>query len=137
MAHTSLLFVSEGECAEQLCSAFKVIGLSLDKTPSLFENKEVCILEYLCKGEKNCAVEIRFRNATLSCLFDGNTLCDSSYLFLDDQKDLKDYIEYCNRTYDYNYIMSAWVTEKLCLQVKYNDGDYFFIASPASALCQS
>jgi hypothetical protein len=136
MAHTPLLFVSEGECAEQLCSAFKVIGLSLDIIPSLFENKEVCIMEYLRKREKSSAVEIRFRNATLSCLFDGNILCDSSYLFLDDQKDLKDYIEYCNRTYVYNYIMSAWVTEKNCLQVKYNNGDYIFIASPTSALAK-
>ncbi len=104
--------------AEHINSAYRVLQHSYKVIPKLFPGKEVCVMDYISGKQNEKAIEIRFETATLSCLFDENDICDSSFLFLDDFNDLQHYVDYCNKTYIYDYIRRGWIIENHCLEIR-------------------
>jgi hypothetical protein len=111
--------------AEHINSAYKVLKHSFRKIPELFDGKEICVMDYIMKEQKEKAIEIRFDTATLTCTFDEDDFCDYSFLFLDNLEDLHHYVDYCNRTYKYDYIRRAWIVEDYCLEIRVGKDDYF------------
>ena len=109
-----------------------VLKHSFNTIPALFADKEMCIMNYMSKDIKDKAIEIRFDTVTFTCLFDKNDVCDSSFLFLDDLDDLPDYVEYCNKMYDYNLMLSGWMIKDYCFRIKPSKGDFFFALLPIS-----
>lgn len=111
--------------AEHLNSAYKVLKHSFKVIPDLFPDKEICIMDYISSKQNDKAIEIRFDTATLTCIFDENDFCDYSFLFLDNLDHLEHYVDYCNRTYKYNYIRRAWIIGDYCLEISTGKDDYF------------
>lgn len=90
---TSQTTISLSDCAQATlnCSKYEIT--------SRFEQKEINILNYNQKDEKETLIEIRLDGGTLSCLMNQDDVCYKSYLFLDDLDHLHVYINYCDNNY--------------------------------------
>ena len=62
-------------------------------------------------------MEIRFDILTLSCRFDENDSCDSSFLFLDSSDDFQHCVDYCNEMYVYNSQLNGWIVKNCFLRI--------------------
>lgn len=116
--------------AEQVNSAYKVINHPFTVIPQMFEEKEICIIYYQHKEYKDKVIEIGFDTVILTCVFDANDVCISAFLFPDDRDNMKPYIDYCNKAYEYSYLVGGWLIENYCLRIKLGKDGYFFALQP-------
>lgn len=112
--------------SEQFESAYKVIKQHFTVIPLMFKDKEICITYYQHKEYKDKVIEIVFDTAILTCEFDENNVCISTLLFPDDRENIKPYIDYCNKAYEYSYLLGGWLIENYCLCTKPSKNGYFF-----------
>ncbi len=129
MTNANQQLTSQDRFAESVHFGCKIIGYSFPVISRLFKHNELCIIKYPY-GKFNKVMEIRFEVLTLSCLFDENDICNSSFLFLDSLEDLKYYINYCDKMYVYNLELHAWMIESYCMRINPYRDDYFFSLSP-------
>jgi len=112
--------------SEQFESAYKVINHPFTVIPQMFKDKEICIIYYQHKGCNEKLIEIGFDTVILTCRFDANDVCISAFLFPDDTDNMKSYIDYCNKAYEYSYLLGGWLIENYCLCIKPSKNGYFF-----------
>ena len=120
--------------AEQVNSACKVINHSFTAIPQMFKDKEICITYYQHKEYKDKVIEIVLGAVVLTCAFDENDVCISASLFTDDRDNMKPYIDYCNKVYEYSYLLGGWLIEKYYLHIKSGEDGYFFALLPLPPL---
>lgn len=104
-------------CMEHIALACSAINSSLQSVKTIFYSKELCEIYSSYKEEKNFQLEIRFDEATLTCLFDENDICEGAFLFLDDLMDITYYIEHCNKTYPCNGALQGWLLNDCLIQI--------------------
>ena len=120
-------------CKEQIKAALQALRTPYKTIKSLFRFNEMTEINYSYKTVKDTIREIRFKNATLNCLFDQYNICNDCILFFDNQIDIFHYIEYCYRTYKYNYESHSWINNEYRIQVyTKNDeaGLHFYLSNP-------
>lgn len=116
--------------AELFNVAYQVIKHSFTAIPQMFKDKEICISYYQHKEYKDKVIEIVFDTVVLTCEFDENDLCICTLLFPDDRKNIKPYIDYCNKAYEYNYLLGGWLIENYYLHIRSGEDGYFFALLP-------
>ncbi|OJV87105.1 MAG: hypothetical protein BGO34_12145 [Bacteroidia bacterium 44-10] len=116
--------------AEQINLAYKVINCSSTIILQMFKDKEICIMNYRYKESNDKVIEIGVDTVTLTCLFDENNICNWSFLSLDDSNNLRPHIDYCNKAYEYSYLLGGWLIENYCLRIKPDKDGYFFALQP-------
>lgn len=113
--------------AAHIRSAYSALKCPLTAIFQLFPDREVSLIEYSHNGLNDKLVEVRLEAATLSCLFDANHRCDTSFLFLDNLDDLAHYIAHCNNTYRYDYLLKVWKATDYSVKVQKGEKDYFLV----------
>jgi len=104
-------------CSEQIKAACQAIGAHLETVKIQFRYREKTVVVYSYKDRNECALEIKFENATLNCLFDYNNICIGTFLFLDDPNDISHYIEYCKQACRYDYFLHVWITNSCYIEI--------------------
>ncbi|WP_019539612.1 hypothetical protein [Proteiniphilum acetatigenes] len=79
-------------------------------------------------------IEIVSGTDVLTCIFDENDVYISASLFPDDRDNMKPYIDYCNKAYEYSYLVGGWLIENHCLHIKSGEDGYFFALLPLPPL---
>lgn len=115
--------------AAHIRSAHRVLKCPLTAIFQLFPDREVSLIDYSHDGLDDKLVEVRLETATLSCLFDANHRCDTSFLFLDNLNDLAHYIAHCNAAYRYDYLLKRWKAADHSVDVRKGEKDYFFVVT--------
>ena len=112
-----------------ISNASDVLNYSLTEIRKKYSEMPICLMEYIEKGIQENIFEIRFddENATLSCGFDDNNLCNICYLFFDDNEVIDEYITYLNDRHDYDFMRSSWILSKCYMKIKITKDDRFFI----------
>ncbi len=118
------------DVAEHIRLASSVLRHSLLMIPKLFPDKEICTFDYHHNESDNKLVEIRLDTATLTCFLNKNSICDSSFLFLDNTNDLIHYIDYFNRTFVFDHSHQTWLMKKSYICVRKDEKEYFIALYP-------
>lgn len=116
------------QCFSKLIhSASSVLQLSFPEVKKRYGDYPICLMYYTEKNIKEDIIEIRFdsEQATLSCTFDMDSACKSSYLFLDHLECLTECIEYLNANYTYDYINCQWKLPDCWLSLKKTKDDTY------------
>lgn len=91
----------------------------------------VCAIDYQDKEDTDYVIDIRFDDtkSTITCLFDTNQRCDSSFIFPDHLYPLTDYVSYFNSLYEYDYIGCRWILPGSYLSMKKSNDSRCFMIS--------
>lgn len=130
MANTHQSPVIPNCFAELVNAAYNVINHHFTVIPQMFKDKEICIIYYQHKELNDKVIEIGIDTVILTCVFDENDVCISTLLFPDDTNNMKSYIDYCNKAYEYSYLVGGWLIENHCLHIKSRKDGYFFALQP-------
>ena len=77
---------------EQITAACHTLHTPYDTVKLLFQDKDLTEINLSGIQGKDTMPEVRFKNATLNCLFDQNNICIGSVLFLDNPANIFNYI---------------------------------------------
>lgn len=107
--------------------ASSTLGLSFLQIQKKYNDYPICLMYYMEKDAKEDIIEVRFdqEQATLSCVFDKDATCKSSYLFLDNLEHLTGCIKYLNSIYRYDYLECQWKLPHCQLTLKKTDDDVY------------
>lgn len=105
--------------------ASSTLGLSFLQVKKKYNDYPICLMYYMEKNTKEDLIEVRLdqEQATLSCVFDKDSTCKSSYLFLDNTESLTECIEHLNSIYKYDYLECQWRLPGCWLTLKKTDSD--------------
>lgn len=79
-------------------------------------------------------LEIRVEGATITCAFDKETnLCDSSFVFFDDDNNLNNFVRICNMLYRYDLNNGYWYSSHYTISLKKDKKDIAFMFAPIKA----
>ncbi|WP_165025910.1 MULTISPECIES: hypothetical protein [unclassified Dysgonomonas] len=120
--------ISNEYCAILINCSSLVLRLSHDKIKESYSDNPMYVKEYIAKGVKENIIDILFddQRATLSCTFDENNICNTSYIFLDNLDELGYYIIYLNGKYDYDYIRNRWTLPNSFISIEKTKDDIYF-----------
>lgn len=109
--------------------AISVLNLTKDEIRHKFPDHPVCFIEFSQKMNSENLIEIRFdkEKNTLTCTFDEEMKCNSSYLFIDEEVEIKSYVEYLKNKFFYDYLGSRWMIYNYVMSVKKIDGIICFM----------
>lgn len=101
-------------------NAISVLNLHHQDLKEKFPNNPMCFMEYYEKVDSKNVIEVRFdtEKVTLTCVFNEQKKCISSYLFFDNHIDVLNYIEYIKNNFTYDYIASRWLISHNIMSVK-------------------
>lgn len=107
-----------------------VLRLSHNEIKEGYSDNAMYVMEYIETGTKEDIIDILFDDpqATLSCTFDENGICNASYIFFDNLDEVNTYISYLNKTYKYDFIRNYWVLSDSFLSVKEAKDDICFVS---------
>lgn len=120
------------ECAGLINCTQLVLRLTHDEIREGYSNNPLYLTECIENGIHQNSIEIRFddKRATLSCSFDANNICITCHIFLDNVKEIFNYITYLQNTYSYDFIRCCWLlTDKSYLSVRTTKDDIFIVSS--------
>jgi hypothetical protein len=122
---TTQTYNKELSLSRLISYASSILGLSYLQVKKRYDDYPICLMYYMEKNTKEDLIEVRFdqEQATLSCVFDKDSTCKSSYLFLDNTESLTEYIEYLNSIYKYDYLECQWRLPGCWLTLKRTDDD--------------
>lgn len=114
-------------CARLINCCSLILRLSHDEIKENYSDNPMYVAEYIENGIKENLIELLFddEKATLSCTFDENNSCNASHIFFDNLNELKNYISYLNKTYDYDYIQNRWVLPNSFISIERTKDDIF------------
>jgi len=94
-----------------------------------FPDNPISFTEYYEKENSKNVIEIRFdaQKVTLTCVFNEQKRCISSYVFFDNHLDVLNYIEYIKDSFTYDYISNRWLIFHSFMIIKKIDGIMSFM----------
>lgn len=115
-------------CAILINCSSLVLRLSHDEIKESYSDNPMYVAEYIENGVKENIIDLLFEDqkATLSCTFDKNNTCNTSYIFFDNLDELNNYISYLNKTYAYDYIRSCWTLPNSFISIEKTKDDIYF-----------
>lgn len=106
--------------------AKSMLGYSFEELKRKYISYPICLMVYVENRKLEKSIEIRLdsHEATISCAFDQADKCNVTYLFLDNQSDENGFIEYLEKSYEYDFRKNCWQLDGFCLKVR-NTKDFF------------
>lgn len=97
-----------------------------------FAEYPICLMDYIEKEVNEKSIEIRFdkEEATLTCIFDDEGVCNQVFLFPDKNEMVEKLITHFEKAYNYDYIRNRWIGSDFSIRVKpvvQLTGDYFLL----------
>lgn len=110
--------------------ASSVLKLSLSQIKEKYIEYPLCLMNYIEKGIHEKSIEVRFdkEEVTLTCTFNNEGSCDSTFLFPDDDRIIEEIVSYLTDNYDYSFVKSRFMLSNCFLTVKE-------LKEPKSNLC--
>lgn len=105
-----------------------VLRLSHNEIKESYSDNPMYVKEYIVKGICENIIDILFddEGATLSCTFEENNTCNTSYIFFDDLDEVGNYVSYLNNKFTYDYIQNCWILPESFLSIERTNDDIYF-----------
>jgi len=112
--------LSEQYYTELIGHASSVLKLSLSQIKEKYLDYPLCIMDYIEKDIHEKSIEVRFdkEEITLTCTFNDEGCCDSTFLFPDNDQLLEDFVSYLTENHDYSFVKSRFMLGNCFLKVK-------------------
>lgn len=96
------------------------LNLSEKQIREKFSEYPVCLMDYIEKEVNEKSIEIRFdkEEATLTCIFDDEGVCNQVFLFPDKNEVIEELISRFEKVYKYDYIRNKWIASDFSIRVK-------------------
>lgn len=100
--------------------ASSVLKLSLPQIKEKYADYPLYLIDYIEKDINEKSIEIRFDkdNSTLTCTFDEDGNCDTSFLFPDDDKLIEEFVGHLTEYHDYSFMKSRFILGNCYLKIK-------------------
>lgn len=107
-------------------TALSIIGESTRTIQKKHFIKRISALFFdIQKNFDKILLELRFKREriTLLCIFEKNKICETVYIFLDDQRDLDVIAGYLGRRYPESICLDFWLSQNSALSIETNKFD--------------
>ena len=112
--------LSEQFYTELIGHASSVLKLSLSQIKEKYIDYPLCLMDYIEKDIHEKSIEVRFdkEEVTLTCTFNNEGKCDSTFLFPDSDQLIEDFVDYLTDNHDYSFVRSRFMLGNCYLKVK-------------------
>lgn len=112
--------LSEQFYTELIGHASSVLKLSLSQIKEKYIDYPLCLMDYIEKDIHEKSIEVRFdkEGVTLTCTFNNEGNCDSTFLFPDSDQLIEDFVDYLTDNHDYSFVRSRFMLGNCYLKVK-------------------
>lgn len=100
--------------------ASSVLNLSISQIKEKYMQYPMCLMDYIEKDIHEKSIEIRFDKdeVTLTCTFNEEGNCNTTFLFPDNDVLIDDFVSYLTEHHDYNFVRSRFMLGNCYLKVK-------------------
>ncbi|GEM_PF-564998 len=104
--------------------AISILDLPFSVIKDKYPDNPVCLMDYFEKDIKQKGIEVWFDNESASIIscFNDDLKCVASHLIFENEKEIRKYIYFLNKNFDYDYICSRWLMPDNFLVIRTLDG---------------